>query len=163
VLFRSKPYQGKDQDYLFDQVDKDLKRSTVYVNRTLYDGQGSNDAKEIFALLVNCGISKEGALQAMAQMQQSIFVEPLTGLQEAFGRNNLDLLILDNSEKYTILAGVETNSIIIEAKKSFRFSSIAHPEEKPIAVFDVTICAKIPKDGSNSNGHWTWEVAEAPV
>ncbi|MEK7339906.1 MAG: hypothetical protein AABZ92_04240 [Verrucomicrobiota bacterium] len=158
-----KPYQGKDQDYLFDQVDKDLKRSTVYVNRTLYDGQGSNDAKGIFALLVNCGISKEGALQAMAQMQQSIFVEPLTGLQEAFGRNNLDLLILDNSEKYTILAGVETNSIIIEAKKSFRFSSIAHPEEKPIAVFDVTICAKIPKDGSNSNGHWTWEVAEAPV
>ncbi len=163
-------YQGKDQGHLFVQVDKDLERSIVYVDRTHYDGQiwyfGTTkyNAEGIFEYLISCEISEEIALQAMAQMQQSIFVEPLIALQEAFGRNNLDLFILDDSEKkYTILAKVKTDSIIIEAKKSLRFSGVAHSEEKPVAVFDITICAEILKDGSAPNGHWTWEVAEVSV
>lgn len=163
-------YQGKDQGHLFVQVDKDLEHSIVYVDRTHYDGQiwyfGTTkyNAEGIFEYLISCEISEETALQAMAQMQQSIFVEPLIALQEAFGRNNLDLFILDDSEKkYTILAKVKTDSIIIEAKKSLRFSGVAHSEEKPVAVFDITICAEILKDGSAPNGHWTWEVAEVSV
>ncbi|MCL6755615.1 MAG: hypothetical protein M3A24_00310 [Candidatus Rhabdochlamydia oedothoracis] len=154
-------YQGKDQSYLFDQIDSDLKRSTVYVDGTCYNGQvwypGTTkyNAEGIFEYLISRGISEKVTLQAMAQMQQGIFVEPFNGLQETFKHDHLDLSILQGREKHTILAQVETDSIIIEAKKSFRFLSAEHLA----AVFDVTICAKIPKDGSAPNGRWTWAVA----
>ncbi|PWU15195.1 MAG: hypothetical protein C5B45_03120 [Chlamydiae bacterium] len=162
-------YQERERVDLFSQVDKDLKRSTVYVDEILYDGQiqysGTTEynAEGIFEYLTKLGINEKIVLQAMAQVQQSIFVEPLTGLHKAFGCNTLSLSILDDSEKkYTISVKVETHNVTIEAQKCLKLASTEHPGEKPVAVFDVTICIKIPKDGSASEGHWTWRVAEVP-
>lgn len=35
--------------------------------------------------------------------------------------------------------------------------------EKPVAIFTTRVLVTIPKDGSDSNSHWTWEIAEIPV
>ncbi|MDQ5956399.1 MAG: hypothetical protein ACH349_03590 [Candidatus Rhabdochlamydia sp.] len=161
------PYQGKDRDYLFDQVNKDLGRFEVHVDKAYYNGQGSNNAKAIFECLKNYGISEDLVLKMMAQMQQSILLDPFNGLMKAFQHGKLELNITDTPEKSTIDVITTGNSIEIKAQNSFLYKT-TNPEssyfrKRPIAVFNITVLVTIPKDGSAPHGQWTWEVADVPV
>ena len=160
-----KPYQGKDQELLFKQIDSDLNRLEVRVNGTRYDAQGSNNAEGIFAFLINSGISKELALQAMAQMQQSILLEPLSGLTTAFRNDRLGLSVTHDASGENMKIHVTiTDNIEIKAQNSllYKITDLKSPylDKSPIAIFDTKVLVTIPKDGSASHAHWTWEVAD---
>lgn len=154
-----KPYQGRNRD-LFNQIDKDLVRLEVRVNKPLC----LNSAEGIFALLIDYGISEDLALQTMAQMQQGIFLEPTGGLQETFQHDRLGLNVIHSPEKSTIDMTIKEDCIEIEAKNSlfYKTTNLESPyfRKSPIAIFNTTVVMMIPKDGSAPNAHWTWEVAE---
>ena len=154
-----KPYQGRNRD-LFNQIDKDLDRLEVRVNKPLC----SNSAEEIFALLIDYGISEDLALQTMAQMQQGIFLEPTRDLQETFQHDGLGLNVIHSPEKSTIDVTIKEDCIEIEAKNGlfYKTTNLESPyfRKSPIAIFNTTVVVMIPKDGGASNAHWTWEVAE---
>lgn len=103
----------------------------------------------------------------MAQMQQSILLDPFNGLMKAFQHGKLELNITDTPEKSTIDVITTGNSIEIKAQNSFLYKT-TNPEssyfrKRPIAVFNITVLVTIPKDGSAPHGQWTWEVADVPV
>ncbi|MDR2540166.1 MAG: hypothetical protein LBC45_06285 [Chlamydiales bacterium] len=161
------PYRGIDRNHLFNQVNKDLKRFEVCINEILYNAQDSStDAEGIFALLVHCGISEEVALQTMAQIQQSILLEPFSGLMKAFQHDMLGLHITDSPEKSTIDVGITEDCIEIKAQNKLLYKTTilesSYFRENPIAIFITKVLVTISKDGSDSNGHWTWEVTEVP-
>ncbi|HEV3269846.1 MAG TPA: hypothetical protein VGZ69_04270 [Candidatus Rhabdochlamydia sp.] len=161
------PYQGKDRDHLFDQVNKGFGRSEVHVDKTCYNGQGSNNAEGIFEYLKTCGINEDLALQAIAQMQQSILFEPFKGLMEAFQHDELGLIVAYSPGKSTIDVLVTKDSVEIKAQNRLLYrttnSESAYFRESTIAVFNTIVSATIPKDGSAPNAHWTWEIAEVLV
>ena len=161
------PYQGKDRGRLFDQVNNDLKRFKVHVDKVCYNGQGPHHANAIFDYLKTYGINEDLALKVMAQMQQSILFDPFSGLMEAFQHHKLDLNVTDSPEESTIDVVTTEDCIEIKAQNSLLYKT-TNPEspyfrENPIVVFNTKVLVTIPKDGSASHAHWTWEVAEVSV
>lgn len=156
------PYQN-NREGLFKQVNKDLQRCEVHIKGILYNAQGSNNsAREIFEYL-KAYRDEDLALKVMAQIQQSIFLEPTRHLMEAFQHDTLGLNVTDSPEKSTIDVLITEEGINIQARNHlfYKTTDLESPYfcESPIAIFSTTVLVTISQDGSDSNAHWTWEVA----
>ncbi|MGL5263600.1 MAG: hypothetical protein ACRDAI_03355 [Candidatus Rhabdochlamydia sp.] len=162
-------YHGKDRDHLFEQINRDLPRLDVCIDKTRYDGTCDKNAQSIFENLIKTDkMAEELALKVMAQIQQGVFVEPCMGLTESFFHNELGLRVLHYPEKGGVI-NVETTKdcIKIEAQNHLCYKTTdfqkSYFRESPVAIFDTRVLLEIPKDGSACKGHWTWEVVEIPV
>ena len=103
----------------------------------------------------------------MAQMQQSILFDPFSGLMKAFQHDTLGLSVTDTSETNAIDVIITEDSVEVKAQNNL-FYKTTNPEspyfrENPLAIFNTMVLVTIPKDGSASYAHWTWEVADVPV
>ena len=161
-------YQN-DRAALFNQVDKDLLRISVCIlDETLDDKQTKRveikNAEEIFAY-VSKTTREETALIAMAQIQQGIFFEPWQGLLKAFQHAELCLEVM-SGEDMAIDVKIEAADITITAQCCLKYRTtnpVNDSEEKPIAIFGVTVFVTVPKNGNAPSGHWTWEIKDISV
>lgn len=167
-------YQKEGLVHLFKQINKDLPRLDIYVDEKCYNAQVADletkNADSMFTYLTNTGgLSEELAFKVMAQIQQGVFMEPLEGLRKAFRHAPLSLSIVDASEEKSATIRVTTtgDAIKIEAKNYLRYRTedLESPyfRDSPIASFKTMVLITIPKDGSASNAHWTWEIVDVPV